>query len=658
LNASSGSSTVQPAATGKIWVRLPDGSRRALPRGSTARDALGLLGDGAARDAVVARVDGRLVDLSAPLPAESSFEPIAPPSAEALEVVRHTCSHVLAQAVKELYPEAQVGIGPVTDDGFYYDFRRDTPFKPEDLEKIERRMHEIVGRDLPLRRLEQPREEALRLFEERGEPLKVELIRDKGGEMVSCYQQGAFVDFCRGPHLPSTGRVRAFKLTHIAGAYWRGDESQPMLQRIYGTAFFSDDELERHLRLLEEARRRDHRRLGRELDLFSIQEVAGGGLIFWHPRGATVRRVIEDFWKEEHLRRGYQMVCTPHMARSDLWRKSGHLSYYRENMYTFESDEEEFVLKPMNCPGHILIYRSRMRSYRDLPLRLAEMGTVYRAERSGVLHGMLRVRGFTQDDAHIFCTREQAVEEVAGAVDLARFMLQTFGYDRYEVDLSVSDPKTPAKYAGAPADWAMAEAALVQALEKLQLPYRRVVGEAAFYGPKVDIRMFDALGRSWQGPTIQFDFNLPQRLDVHYINRDSKEEPVVMVHRAVLGSMERFVGGLIEHYAGAFPLWLAPVQAKILPITDRAHAYARQVAERLQAAGLRAEIDDRSEKIGFKIRQAQLEQIPFMLVLGDREAQAGTVAVRARRGGDQGAVSLDSFIERCRDLIRLRAREE
>jgi threonyl-tRNA synthetase len=452
--------------------------------------------------------------------------------------------------------------------------------------------------------------------------------------------------------------VPAFKLTSIAGAYWRGDESQPMLQRIYGTAFFSAEDLDRHLKLLEEARRRDHRRLGRELDLFSIQEVAGGGLIFWHPKGATVRRIIEDFWKEEHLRRGYQMVCTPHMARSDLWRKSGHLSYYRENMYTFESDEDEFVLKPMNCPGHILIYRSRMRSYRDLPIRLAEMGTVYRAERSGVLHGMLRVRGFTQDDAHIFCTREQAVDEVAGAIDLARFMLQTFGYDRYEIDLSVSDPKTPAKYAGAPADWTMAEAALVQALEKLELPYRRVVGEAAFYGPKVDVRMFDALGRSWQGPTIQFDFNLPERLDVRYINSDSKEEPVVMVHRAVLGSMERFVGGLIEHYAGAFPLWLAPVQAKILPITDRAHAYARQVAERAAAAGLRTEIDDRSEKIGFKIRQAQLEQVPFMLVLGDREAQAGTVAVRARRGGDQGAVTLEQFIERCRDLIRSRAREE
>jgi threonyl-tRNA synthetase len=658
LNASSGSSTVQPAAAGKIWVRLPDGSRRALPRGSTARDALALLGDGAAREAVVARLDGRLVDLSAPLPAESSLEPVAPPSAEALEVVRHTCSHVLAQAVKELYPEAQVGIGPVTDEGFYYDFRRDTPFTPEDLERIEERMREIVARDLPLRRLEQPREEAVRLFEARGEPLKVELIRDKGGEWVSCYQQGAFVDFCRGPHLPSTGRVRAFKLTHIAGAYWRGDETQPMLQRIYGTAFFSDEELQRHLRLLEEARRRDHRRLGRELDLFSIQEAAGGGLIFWHPRGAVVRRVIEDFWREEHLRRGYQLVCTPHMARSDLWRRSGHLSYYRENMYTFESDDEEFVLKPMNCPGHILIYRSRVRSYRELPLRLAEMGTVYRAERSGVLHGMLRVRGFTQDDAHIFCTREQAVEEVAGAVELARFMLQTFGYDRYEIDLSVSDPNTPAKYAGERADWEMAEAALAQALEKLHLPYRRVVGEAAFYGPKVDVRMFDALGRSWQGPTIQFDFNLPQRLEVRYVNRDSKEEPVVMVHRAVLGSMERFVGGLIEHYAGAFPLWLAPVQAKILPITDRVHAYARRVAERAQEAGLRVEVDDRSEKIGFKIRQAQLEQIPFMLVLGDREEQAGTVAVRARRGGDQGAVSLDSFIERCRDLIRSRAREE
>ena len=652
------SPTAAPGAAEKVLVRLPDGSRRSLPRGSTARDAAALLGNGTAQEALVARLDGRLVDLSTPLLVDCDFEPVGPPSPEALEVLRHTCSHVLAQAVKELYPEAQVGIGPVTDEGFYYDFRRPTPFTPEDLEKIERRMREIVDRDLPLRRIEQPRSEALDLFEKRGEPLKIELIRDKGGEVVSCYQQGTFIDFCRGPHLPSTGRVPAFKLTSIAGAYWRGDESQPMLQRIYGTAFFSAEELERHLALLEEARKRDHRRLGKELDLFSVQEMAGGGLIFWHPKGATVRRVIEDFWRDEHLKRGYQLVCIPHISRSDLWKKTGHLSYYRENMYVFENDDEEFVLKPMNCPGHTLIFKNRMRSYRELPVRYAEMGTVYRAERSGVLHGMLRVRGFTQDDAHIFCMREQAVDEVAGAIELARFMLTTFGYERYEVDLSVGDPQTPGKYAGAPADWEMAEGALAQALQKVGLSYRRVVGEAAFYGPKVDIRIFDALGRSWQGPTIQFDFNLPGRLDVRFINSEGKEEPVIMIHRAMLGSMERFVGGLIEHYAGAFPLWLAPVQVKILPITERAHGHARKVAADLAAAGLRAEIDDRNEKVGFKIRQAQIEQVPYMLVLGDREVASGQVTVRARRAGDLGASPLDSFIALCRDKVQTRAREE
>jgi threonyl-tRNA synthetase len=659
LSSHDSSRTVDEAASGQVCVHLPDGSRHRLPDGSTAGDATALLFDGATTNALAARVDGRLVDLATPLHGECSFEPVLPPSEEALEITRHTTAHVLAQAVKEIYPDAQVGIGPVIDDGFYYDFRRDTPFTPEDLERIETRMREIVERDLPVRRIEQSQEEATRLFKELNEPLKVELIADKGGEVVSCYEQGDFIDFCRGPHVPSTGRVGAFKLTHVAGAYWRGDESQPMLQRIYGTAFFTQEELERHLKLVEEARKRDHRRLGKELDLFSIQEVAGGGLIFWHAKGATVRRIIDEFWTAEHLRRGYQLVGIPHMSRSELWRASGHLSYYRENMYTFQGDEdEEFVLKPMNCPGHILIFKSRKRSYRELPIRYAEMGTVYRAERSGVLHGMLRVRGFTQDDAHIFCTRDQAVDEVADAIDLARFMLDTFGYEQYEVDLSVRDPNNTSKYAGEPADWDMAEEALVQSLKKVNLPYRRVVGEAAFYGPKVDIRMLDALGRSWQGPTIQFDFNLPARLNVRYVNRESKEEPVIMVHRAVLGSMERFIGGLIEHYAGAFPLWLAPVQVKVLPITDRAVERARQVLAELQAADLRAEVDGRNEKIGFKIRQAQLEKIPYMLVLGDREVTSGEVSVRSRRGGDLGTSSLSGFVERCREKVRSRSREE
>ncbi len=659
MSSHDSSRSVSEAASGHVCVQLPDGSRHRLPHGSTAHDASALVVNGATSAVLAARVDGRLVDLAAPLCGECTVEPVQVPSEEALEITRHTTAHVLAQAVKELYPDAQVGIGPVIDEGFYYDFRRETPFTPDDLEHIESRMREIVKRDLPLRRIEQSREEAIRLFQGRNEPLKVELIEDKGGDVVSCYQQGQFVDFCLGPHLPSTGRLGAFKLTSIAGAYWRGDESRPMLQRIYGTAFFTPKELDRHLKLVEEAKKRDHRRLGRELDLFSIQEVAGAGLIFWHSKGTTVRRIIDEFWTAEHLRRGYQLVSIPHMSRSELWKKSGHLSFYRQNMYRFQSDEdEEFVLKPMNCPGHILIFKSHKRSYRELPIRYAEMGTVYRAERSGVLHGMLRVRGFTQDDAHIFCTRDQAVDEVADAIELARFMLDTFGYERYEVDLSVRDPHNATKYAGEPGDWDMAEDALVQALKKVGLPYRRVVGEAAFYGPKVDIRMFDALGRAWQGPTIQFDFNLPSRLDVRYVNRDSKEEPVIMVHRAVLGSMERFVGGLIEHYAGAFPLWLAPVQAKILPITDRAAERAREVARELDAAGLRAEVDERNEKVGFKIRQAQLEKVPFMLVLGDREVASGEISVRSRRGGDLGTTSLASFIESCQAKVRSRDRED
>ena len=659
MSSHDSSRSVNEAASAHVWVHLPDGSRHRLPQGSTARDASALVVNGTASAVLAARVDGRLVDLAAPLRGECAVEPVQAPSQEALEITRHTTAHVLAQAVKELYPDAQVGIGPVIDEGFYYDFRRETSFTPDDLKQIESRMREIVKRDLPLRRIEQSRQEATRLFQDRNEPLKVELIEDKGGDVVSCYQQGQFVDFCLGPHLPSTGRLGAFKLTSIAGAYWRGDESQPMLQRIYGTAFFTQEELDRHLKLVEEAKKRDHRRLGKELDLFSIQEMAGGGLIFWHSKGTTVRRIIEEFWTAEHLRRGYQLVSIPHMSRSELWKKSGHLSFYGEHMYRFQGDEdEEFVLKPMNCPGHILIFKSHKRSYRELPIRYAEMGTVYRAERSGVLHGMLRVRGFTQDDAHIFCTRDQAVDEVADAIDLARFMLETFGYERYEVDLSLRDPNNATKYAGEPADWDMAEEALVQALKKVNLPYRRVVGEAAFYGPKVDIRMFDALGRAWQGPTIQFDFNLPSRLDVRYVNRDSKEEPVIMVHRAVLGSMERFVGGLIEHYAGAFPLWLAPIQAKVLPITDRAAERARDVVRELDAAGLRVEIDDRNEKVGFKIRQAQLEKVPYMLVLGDREVASGEVSVRSRRAGDLGTTSLASFIERCQEKVRSRDRED
>ena len=639
----------------QIRVSLPDGTLKQFTRGVSAMDVARSLGPRLAKEAMVARVDGRLVDLTTPLEQDASLVILTEAQPESLEVYRHSTAHLLAQAVQELFPDARVGIGPVIEDGFYYDFEKEKPFTPEDLEAIEKKMREIAQRDLPIRRREIPRREALDYFGGKGEHLKVELIEEKGGDPVSVYQQGDWMDFCRGPHLPSTGRIRTFKLLSIAGAYWKGSEENQMLQRIYGTAFFKDAQLQEHLRRLEEAKKRDHRKLGPALDLFSVEEDAGPGLIFWHARGTRVRQVIEEFWKEEHRRRGYELVTTPHIARDNLWKRSGHFSFYRENMYTFDIEEEGYVLKPMNCPGHSLIYKSRLHSYRDLPIRLAELGTVYRYERSGVLHGMMRVRGFTQDDAHIFCTAEQAPAEVLGAVDLCLFMLRTFGYQDFLVDLSLRDPERKDKYAGDDAGWEMAEGALIWALEQRGIPYRRMPGEAVFYGPKIDIRMVDALGRSWQGPTVQFDFNLPGRLDIHYLSSESKEVPVVMIHRAVLGSLERFFGGLVEHYAGAFPLWLAPVQALVLPITDRVADYGKTIRDRLSEAGLRAELDDRNEKIGAKIRDAELHKVPFMLIVGDKEAAAGTVAVRVRHQGDRGSQEVAPLVEELQRMVKTRA---
>jgi len=639
----------------QIRVLLPDGSRKEFPRGTSPLEVARSLGSRIARDALAAKVDDRLVDLTAPLQRDSALVLLTDAQPEALEVYRHSTAHLLAQAVQELFSDAKVGIGPVIDGGFYYDFEKAKPFTPEDLGAIEERMHEIAQRDLPIRRREISRQEALDYFRSKGEHLKVELVEEKGGDQVSVYQQGEWMDFCRGPHLPSTGRIKAFKLLSIAGAYWKGSEENQMLQRIYGTAFFKESDLQEYLHRLEEAKQRDHRKLGPALNLFSVEEEAGPGLIFWHPKGSQCRQVIEDFWKEEHRRRGYDLVTTPHIARDNLWKRSGHFSYYKQNMYTFEIEKEGYVLKPMNCPGHSLIYKSRLHSYRDLPIRLAELGTVYRYERSGVLHGMMRVRGFTQDDAHIFCTPEQAPQEVLDAVDLCLFMLRTFGYSEFEVDLSLRDPAHPEKYAGDDAGWEMAERALIWALEKRSLTHRRMPGEAVFYGPKIDIRMLDALGRAWQGPTVQFDFNLPGRLDIHYLNSESKAVPVVMIHRAVLGSLERFFGGLVEHYAGAFPFWLAPVQAVVLPITERVADFAALVRDRLREAGLRAELDDRNEKIGAKIREAEIHKVPYMLILGDKEASAGTVSVRVRHKGDRGAQDLAGLVEEMRDLNRSRA---
>ncbi len=596
--------------------------------------------------AVAAGVDGRLLDLTAPVPEVEKLEILTFDDEAGREVYRHTASHVMAQAVQELWPEARLAIGPAIADGFYYDFDVPKTFEPDDLAKIEAKMAEIVAHDLPLQRRELSREEAAAAFGAKGEKYKLELIADLADETLSVYGQGEFLDLCRGPHLPSTGRLKAFKLLEVAGAYWRGSEKNQMLQRIYGTAFPDQESLANHLQMLEEAKRRDHRRLGRDLDLFSIPETLGGGLVLWHPKGALIRHLIEEFWKKEHLKRGYDFVYTPHIARAHLWETSGHLSFYRDGMYGgMMIDEEEYRIKPMNCPFHVLIYQSQLRSYRELPIRYFELGTVYRYERSGVLHGLLRVRGFTQDDAHIICTPEQIEEEVKGCLDFALFLMKTFAYEDFKVDVSVRDPADTAKYMGSDEQWAIAERSLAAALDSRGVPYHRAEGEAVFYGPKIDIKLRDSMGRFWQGPTIQFDFNLPFRFEMEYVGADGERHTPFMVHRALLGSMERFFGGLVEHYAGAFPVWLAPVQAKVLPIADRHHDYARSVVARLKAAGARAEVDDRAERMQAKIRDGEMQKIPYLLVVGDREMQNDAVSVRKRGEGDLGAKPVSEFLE-------------
>lgn len=563
------------------------------------------------------------------------------------EVLRHSTAHVLAQAVKRLYPGTKLAIGPAIENGFYYDFDRDTPFTPEDLARLEEEMKEIIREDLPIVREEMSKADAGRLFSELDEPYKLELLQDIPDDIVSLYRQGEFVDLCRGPHLESTGKIPAFRLLSVAGAYWRGDEKRKMLWRIYGTAFPSQEELDDYIQALEEARKRDHRRLGRDLDLFSIHEEAGAGLVYWHPKGATVRRIIEDFWREEHTRRGYEIVYSPHIARKDLWEISGHWGWYRENMYSpIDIDGVEYLLKPMNCPFHILMYKSRLRSYRELPLRWAELGTVYRYERSGVLHGLLRVRGFTQDDAHIFARPDQLEDEIVGVIDLMRFMMKSFGYEHYSLELSLRDPANKEKYVGSDDIWKTAEESLVGALERTGLDYTPMEGEAKFYGPAIDVKIKDAIGQAWQGPTIQVDFNLPERFSLEYIGEDNAPHRPVMIHRTVLGSMERFFAGLIEHYAGAFPLWLAPVQVRILPVARRHIDAAYRVKTDLKFYGLRVEVDERNEKIGYKIREAELERIPYMVIIGDREVTLNKLSVRARREGDLGSMSPVEFRER------------
>jgi len=630
----------------EITVTLPDGRREQVRAGTTPLEIARRLGRKLAEEAVVARVNGELFDLTRPLSSDATLEFLTPGDPEALEVYRHSTAHLMAAAVLELFPETKLGIGPPTETGFFYDFQRDEPFTPEDLEKIEAKMWELQRQDLPYERILTPKSEGLKKYAAMGEHMKCELIEEKAGEVFTEYTLGPrFVDFCRGPHVPSTSRIKAFKLLSVAGAYWKGDERNHQMQRIYGTSFFTRQELEAYLKQLDEAKKRDHRKLGQELDLFSIQELAGPGLIFFHPKGALVRKLLEDWMREQYLARGYALVFTPHVARAELWKRSGHYNFYADNMFKrMELEDAEYQLKPMNCPFHILIYKDRRRSYRDLPIRYGELGTVYRYERSGVMHGLLRVRGFTQDDAHIFCTPEQIEDEVVGCLEFALDVLRTFGFTDYKAELSTWDGGASGKYDGEPAQWELAERALKNAVDRLSIQAALVPDEAAFYGPKIDVKLVDAIGRTWQLSTIQFDFTLPRRFELEYIGEDGKTHQPLMVHRALFGSVERFFGILLEHYAGAFPVWLAPVQAVVLPITDRHVDYARAVAARLKAAGVRAHVDDRKEKVNLKIREAQLQKVPFMLVVGDREAASGTVAVRNRRHGDLGARSVEEFL--------------
>ncbi len=634
-----------------IQITLPDGSIQPVPPGARPIDIAKSISSRLADAAIVARVNGEMVDLTRPIEQDARLEILTPKDPAALQVYRHSTAHLLAAAVLELYPETKLGIGPPTDTGFFYDFQRDTPFTPDDLEKIEKKMAEIQARNLPYERVMTPKEEGLRKYAD--QKMKIELITEKADSVFSEYTLGPnFIDFCRGPHVPSTSKIKAFKLLSVAGAYWKGDEKGQRLQRIYGTAFFSKKELDEYLQRLEEAKKRDHRKLGKELDLFSIQELAGPGLIFFHPKGGAVRKLLEDWMRAEYLARGYSLVYTPHVARRELYKVSGHANFYSDNMFTpMELDDAEYQLKPMNCPCHILIYADKPHSYRDLPVRLGELGTVYRYERSGVMHGLMRVRGFTQDDAHIFCTPEQIEDEVVACLQFAVDTLTTFGFDTYEAELSTWDQGASGKYDGSADQWKLGEDALMKATQRLNLKVKVMPDEAAFYGPKIDVKLVDAIGRLWQLSTVQFDFTLPRRFGLEYIAEDGRKHQPLMVHRALFGSVERFFGILLEHYAGAFPVWLAPVQAVVLPITDRQLEYSRQVRDKLVAAGLRATVDERSEKVNLKIRDAQLQKVPYMLVVGDREQQGGQVAVRNRKHGDQGVTTVDEFLSGIGKLI-------
>ncbi len=635
-----------------IRVTLPDGSVRTFPKGVTLKAVAEAIGPRLAKDAVAAKVDSRVVDLSHALEADAKIEILTPRAPEGLEVYRHSSSHLMAYAVKALFDNVKVAIGPVIEDGFYYDFDTPHAITPEDFPEIEKKMQALIDRDLPFERQVLSQPEALRLFEEQGETYKKEIIEGLTGETITAYKVGDFVDLCRGPHIPSSGKIKAFKITGVAGAYWRGSEKNPMLQRVYATSWPTKEELDAYLHRLEEAKRRDHRRLGRELDLYSVSEEVGSGLILWHPKGARVRNIIENFWREEHYKHGYELVASPHIAKFELWERSGHADFYRENMYSpMEVDDVDYLVKPMNCPFHVQIYKSHTRSYRDLPFRWAELGTVYRYERSGVLHGLLRVRGFTQDDAHLFCRPDQLEGEITEVLRFVFAMLRTFGFEHYDVFLSTR----PEKYVGSLEGWEHATGALESALKALKVDFQIDPGEGVFYGPKIDIKIRDSLGRSWQCSTVQVDFNNPERFELAYVGADGAAHRPIMVHRALLGSIERFFGVLIEHFAGAFPMWLAPVQVRVIPVSEKFEAWAREVHASLVAAGVRSELDDRNEKLGFRIRDGEVQKIPLMLILGERESQARTVTTRERGGGAQSTTDVEGLLALIRDRESRRA---
>jgi threonyl-tRNA synthetase len=635
-------------------ISLPDGSQRSFDHAVTVRDVAASIGPGLAKAALAARVDGRMVDTSCVIESDAALEIITDKSADALEVIRHSTAHLLAQAVKQLFPSAQVTIGPVIDDGFYYDFAFERSFTPEDLAAIEKRMEELAAADLAVERSLMPRDEAVQFFRDMGEAYKAEIIASiPSNEDISLYRQGDFIDLCRGPHVPSTAKLRAFKLTKVAGAYWRGDSKNAMLQRIYGTAWTDPKALKAYLHRIEEAERRDHRRIGKKLKLFHTQEEAPG-MVFWHPRGWSIWQALEQYMRGKLGVRGYQEIRTPQVVDLSLWQRSGHADKFGANMFSLHIEDRDFAVKPMNCPCHVQVFNQGLKSYRDLPLRLAEFGSCHRNEPSGSLHGLMRVRGFTQDDAHIFCTEAQIQQEVAEFIDLLHEVYADFGFSDIIYRLSTRPPQR----VGSEEIWDKAEDALAKALDAKGLPWELLPGEGAFYGPKIEFSLKDCIGRVWQCGTIQVDFSMPGRLDAEYVAEDGSRQTPVMLHRAILGSFERFIGILVEHYEGAFPAWLAPVQAAVLNITDAQHDYAKAVEESLKNNGFKALADLRNEKVGFKIREHTLDKVPFLLVVGDREMETGTVAVRARNGEDLGVMSLDGFKTHLSSVVARRGRTD